>query len=334
MQGTLKPTQPILIALLLWMRVTFAANAGELVPFHPVDLGTIEAGEGPVWHPEGYLLFSGGGKINKRDRAGQVSVFREDAQSNGLLLDHQGRLVVCESGRRRVTRTELDGKLTLLADQFEGHRFNTPNDLTLDTKGRVYFSDPRYGPRTDMEMKDKQGRLVEGVYRIDGPGLVARVITDEVERPNGVLVSPDDRFLFVADNNNNKVGGARKLWRFALRIDGSIQPHSRKLIFDWKSARGPDGFKMDQQGRLYVAAGLNAPNPPYETAKPLGAGIYVLSPEGKQLRFIPILNDEVTNCAFGGEDLRTLFVTAGGHLWSFAIPDPGWVRFSKLSIGR
>src|SRR5204863_7850316 len=108
------------------------------------------------------------------------------------------------------------------------------------------------------------------------------------------------------------VGAARKLWRFTLRPDGSVDARSRKMIFDWRSSRGPDGFKMDQQGRLFVAAGLNKANPPFETAEPYKAGIYILSPPGKLLEFVPVPRDEVTNCAFGGPDLKTLFVTAGG----------------------
>ena len=172
-------------------------------------------------------------------------------------------------------------------------------------------------------MHDEAGRLVEGVYRIDAPGQVTRIIASELERPNGILVAPGDKHLFVADNNNNTKGGARKLWRFDLRQDGSIKARSRKLMFDWKDARGPDGFKMDAEGRLYVAAGLNIANPPHETADNLRAGIYILSARGQLLEFVPITNDEVTNCAFGGPDLRTLFVTAGGHLWSIAVITPG-----------
>jgi gluconolactonase len=236
---------------------------------------------------------------------------------------------VCESQGRRITRPERDGSITVMADQFEGHRFNSPNDLTMDSKGRIYFSDPRYGRRETMEMTDAQGKLVEGVYRIDAPGKVARIITHEADRPNGVLVSPGDQYLYVADNNNNNVGAARKLWRFNLKADGSIDAASRRLIFDWENGRGPDGVKMDRKGRLFVAAGLNKPHLPAETADKFKGGVYILSPEGKLLEFVPIPNDEVTNCAFGGEDLKTLFITAGGTLWSVGVDTPGRVPYER-----
>jgi gluconolactonase len=291
----------------------------------PVDHGDVGAGEGPAWHPDGCLLFTGRGRITKWEPAGKVSIFREDSgAANGLLFDQEGRLVTCESGRRRVTRTERDGRITVLADNYAGSRFNTPNDLTIDSQGRIYFTDPRYGSREGMEMRDENGRPIEGVYRIDAPGRVSRIIAGEVERPNGILVASRDRYLFVADNNNNNKGGARKLWRFDLKRDGSVDLRSRTLIFDWKDARGPDGLKMDREGRLYVAAGVNVANA-YETADKLRAGIYVLSPRGRLLAFIPIAHDEVTNCAFGGADFRTLFVTAGGHLWSMQMNTPGTV---------
>ncbi len=287
------------------------------------------AGEGPAWHPELGLLTSGDGHIMRRDRDGKASVYRHDAGSNGLMFDREGRLVICEAVGRRVSRFDADGKVTLLAERFEGKRFNQPNDLTMDSKGRIYFSDPRYGDRASMEIVDAQGRKVEGVYRIDPDGTVARIITHETERPNGLVVTPDDKFLFVADNNNNNLGGARKLWRFDLKADGTIDSGSRKLIHDWKTTRGPDGIKLDAKGRLFVAAGTNKPNLPYETAEKPTAGMYVFSPEGELLEMIPILRDETTNCAFGGDDLKTLFVTAGGTLWSVGVTTPGrpvWPR--------
>ena len=252
-----------------------------------------------------------------------MSVFRESAGSNGLLVDVQGRLIACEASKRRVTRTELDGSITVLADSFEGKRFNSPNDLTIDSRGRIYFSDPRYGSRDGMEIRDSAGRPVEGVYRIDAPGEVYRVISHEADRPNGLLVSPNDEYLYVADNNNNTVGGARKLWRFAPQPDGSIEPASRTLVLDWKDGRGPDGMEMDQAGRLYVAGGRNESKPPYETADEFKGGVYVLSPSGELIDFVAIPVDEVTNCAFGGADWKTLFITAGGTLWSIPVNSPG-----------
>ena len=291
----------------------------------PVRHGNIDANEGPVWHPRGVLYFTGRNRITRRDAEGNVSVFREDAGANGLLVDRLGRLTVCESRSRRVTRTELDGSSTVLAGEFQGMRFNSPNDLTIDSRGRVYFSDPRYGSREGMEMRDSSGSLVEGVYRIDGPGQVTRVIAHEVDRPNGLLVSPRDEFLYVADNNNNAVGGARKLWRFPLRDEGSIDPAGRELVFDWMDGRGPDGLEMDREGRLFVAAGRNTARPPHESASRFKGGVYVLSAEGELLGFVGIPIDEVTNCAFGGSDWKTLFITAGGELWSIRTTSPGWV---------
>jgi gluconolactonase len=306
--------------LLLTGHIVLQAADSPIPPgSKPKNEGAVGAGEGPAWN-SGSLYFTGGNRITRRDPSGTVQIFREPSGgANGLLFDAQKRLVVCESRNRRITRTEPGGEITVLADGYEGHRFNSPNDLTIDSKGRIYFSDPRYGRRDDMEMRDGEGRLVEGVYRIDAPGKVSRVISHEVERPNGVLVSPGDEFLYVADNNNNNVGGARKLWRFRLKPDGAIEAASRKLIFDWRNARGPDGFKMDPQGRLYVAAGLNKANPPFEAADKFKGGVYILSPEGTLLDFVPIPLDEVTNCAFGGPDLKTLFITAGGTLWSIRV---------------
>jgi gluconolactonase len=282
-------------------------------------------GEGPAWHPELGVLSSGNGHVCQLDRDGKSRVYRKDAGTNGLLFDQKGRLVACESERRRITRTEPDGKIAVLTDRYKGKRYNTPNDLTIDSRGRIYFSDPRYGDRAGMEILDDEGRTVEGVYRIDPDGTVTRVIGHELERPNGVLVSADDRFLYVADNNNNSAGGARKLYRFDLRKDGSVDLASRKLLYDWGAGRGPDGLKQDRDGRLYVAAGLNKPNPPFEPDKDRKGGIYVLSPEGKLLAFLPVPTDEVTNCAFGGDDLKTLYVTGGGTLYSIRTTTPGRV---------
>jgi gluconolactonase len=320
-----------LIALCVLALGSSAPGGGEAI-FDPdaklkVESGEGSGGEGPAWHPQLGVLTSGRGHICQLDREGKSHIYRKDAGTNGLLFDREGRLLACEPEQRRITRTDPDGKLTVLTDRYEGHRYNEPNDLTVDSHGRIYFSDPRYGPHAGRDLVDEQGRTIEGVYRIDPDGKVARVIGREVERANGVLVSADDRFLYVADNNNNHVGGARKLWRFDLRPDGSVDLASKKLLYDWGQGRGPDGVKQDQKGRLYVAAGLNKPNPPAEPAADVKGGIYVLSTEGERLAFLPVPRDEVTNCAFGGDDLKTLYITCGGTLYSIRTTTPGRVLF-------
>ena len=282
----------------------------------PKQIGMAHAGEGPAWQAATRsLYFTGDNRISRLDSNGVTHVFREPSGgANGLRFDHEGRLLTCEAGNRRVARTETNGTITVLADLFEGEKFNSPNDIATDSKGRIYFTDPRYGSRDTMEMQ------IEGVYRVDAPGKVTRVIGRELQRPNGILVTPDDKYLFVADNNNNLIGGARKLWRFNLDGNGNVHPASQKLIFDWQTSRGPDGIKMDRAGRLFVAGGLNTANFPFETSGPYSGGVYVLSTDGELLDFISIPEDEVTNCVFGGDDLKTLFITAGGTLWSVRVP--------------
>ncbi|MEM6690016.1 MAG: SMP-30/gluconolactonase/LRE family protein [Planctomycetota bacterium] len=292
----------------------------------PTLLQESGAGEGPAWSTKLGLLTSGEGNVNRRALSGEQSVWFRDAGSNGLRFDNQGDLVICQSAQRRLAKRNQDGALRVLADRYQGMKFNTPNDLAIDSKGRIYFTDPRYGDRSSIEMFDESGRQVEGVYRVDTDGKVARIITHEVDRPNGIAITTNGQFLFVADNNNNTIGGARKLWRFNLNADGGIDAATQRLVYDWGPTRGPDGIKLDTVGRLYVAAGLNRPNPPYETADPPTAGIYVFSPEGEFLEFVSIPRDETTNCAFGGADGKTLFVTAGGTLWSIRTTTPGQVH--------
>jgi gluconolactonase len=283
------------------------------------------AGEGPAFDPEFGVFTSGEKGIHQFTPKGESKVWREKAGTNGLLFDREGKLVCCEPVARVVSRIDRDGKRTVLTDSYGGKKYNQPNDLTIDSKNRIYFSDPRYGPRDDMQQLDKDGKTIEGVYRIDTDGKVTRIIGREVDRANGVLVSADDKYLFVADNNNDK-GGARKLWRFDLKADGTVDLKSQKLLYDWKTGRGPDGLKQDTKGRLYVAGGLNKPNPPAEPATDVKGGVYVIDPDsGKLLDFVAVPTDEVTNCAFGGSDLKTLYITGGGTLYSIRTTTPGRV---------
>lgn len=343
--------RPILLLLPGLLLTSCSSMQSPIVPGAvPKDHGAIGATEGPAWK-DGSLYFTDGKHINRLGPDGKTNVFRHNA-SNGLLFDREGRLVACESGLRRVTRTEKDGSITVLADRFEGKRFNTPNDLCIDSKGRIYFTDPRYGSREGMEItldttnsssaSTKPGlrsgfaitnesidgiftehqSKVESVYRINAPREVTKVLTGGLvtggltgmQRPNGILISPDNRFLYIADNNNNTHGGSRKLLRYTLDENGDVKPGTRKVIFDWKDGRGPDGMKMDAAGRIYVAAGTNKATD-YETTR-FKAGCYILSPSGRLIDFIPTFPDECCNCAFGGKDGKTLFITSGGHLWS------------------
>jgi gluconolactonase len=307
------------LALVSCASQTSPLRAGAVAEDH----GRIGATEGPAWK-DGSLYFTDGEHINRMGPNGKTTVFRDTAHAhaaNGLVFDPQGRLIACESAGRRVTRTEANGSITVLASRYEGHRFNSPNDVVLDSKGRIYFTDPRYGPRDGMEIRDEHGKPVEGVYRIDAPGKVTRILVPGVDRPNGLLITPGDRHLFICDNDNNNHGGARKLWRFDLLADGTVAPGSRKLIFDWKDGRGPDGMKMDKAGRLYVMGGINRRNK-YENTE-FKAGCYILSPEGKQLAFIHTGPDEACNCTLGGPDRKTLYMTSGKHLWSIPVASAG-----------
>jgi gluconolactonase len=161
---------------------------------------------------------------------------------------------------------------------------------------------------------------------------VVRVLTHEVDRPNGILIENGGRHIYVADNNNGP-GGSRRLLRFLLRSDGSVDGGTRQVVFDWKTARGPDGLKTDRRGRLFVAAGLNQPSR-NETTDEFRGGIYILSSPGKTgeaklLEFVAIPKDEVTNCAFGAQDLKTLYITAGDQLWKVRTKEPGRLNYFR-----
>src|ERR1700683_4618888 len=157
----------VIFAVTVLQAADLAVPAGA----KPRNLGPMGAGEGPAWDGKGTLYFTDEHRITLRDSSGQIHIFREPSNDgSGLLFDPQGRLMICEGATRRVTRIEPDGRTIVLADRYQGMRFNSPNDLTIDSKGRIYFSDPRYGSRDGMEMRDERGQQVEGVYRIRGAG--------------------------------------------------------------------------------------------------------------------------------------------------------------------
>ncbi|MBY0526886.1 MAG: SMP-30/gluconolactonase/LRE family protein [Gemmataceae bacterium] len=288
--------------------------------------------EGPAVDDQGNLFFSDitGNRILKMTPAGKTSVWRADSgRTNGNAFDALGRLISCEGGeqgpgRRRIVRTDMkSGEVTPLTEKYEGKRYNSPNDVCVDGKGRIWFTDPRYGAdRGDLEMD------VEGVYRIDADGKVTRVLTQkEVDRPNGIAVSPDNKLLYVIDSHP-KVGGNRKIWAFEIGDGGALG--NKKLVYDFGKGRGGDGMRVDVKGNLWVAAGINAPRGNAGESLDVPAGIYVISPQGKMLGRIPIAEDLITNCAFGGPELKTLFVTAGKTVYKFPVNVSGYSVFPPL----
>ncbi|MBI1899978.1 MAG: SMP-30/gluconolactonase/LRE family protein [Planctomycetia bacterium] len=310
----------------------------------PLAAGAAEAGvraatcvaflEGPAVDAAGNVYFSDieNNRILKLAADGRRSVFREPSfRTNGQTFDREGRLLHCEGaefgpgGGRRVTRTDLaTGRYEVLTERFEGLRYNSPNDICVDGRGRVYFTDPRYGDRSDVEM------TVEGVYRIDADGSVRRILQQpDVERPNGIAVTQDAKLLYVVDSHPVP-GGNRKIWRFDLDEQGN--PQNQRPVFDFAPGRGGDGMRLDVEGNLYVAAGILHPRGPHETAD-VPPGVYVMAPgrdgKGRLSARIPIPEDVITNLAFGGADGKTLYITAGKTLFQTRVAVPGQVAYPR-----
>ena len=288
----------------------------------------IGAGEGPAWNPTVGLV-SSFGSVYLHDVENPnrdiPQIYIKDLGTNGLLWDAEGRLLCCQPSKQRVIRIEKDGSETVLTEKYNDAPYNQPNDITIDNVGRIYFSDPKYGPYENLPQKDLDGKPVEGVYMIDTDGYVTIQIVHSVDRPNGVLVSKDQKYLWVAGNNNNNKGGERALFRFErMSCCGSVLIDTKEVLFDWGDSRGPDGMVQDAKGNVYVAGGLNRADAEFETNRHRG-GIYVFNSKGKAIDFIAVPKDEVTNCTFGGSDLKTLYITAGGTLYSIRTKNKGWL---------
>jgi gluconolactonase len=260
--------------------------------------------EGPAEGPDGCIYFSDiGNRIMKFDpKSGKTTTFRDPSgRSNGLKFDASGRLVACEGantgGGRRISVTEKDGTVKTLADKFDGKRFNSPNDLTLDAKGRIYFSDPRYVGDEKRELDH------ESVFRVDPDGKVTRVISD-VTKPNGLVISPDGKTLYVAESNSDPKRD-RKLFAYPLSADGTVG--ARKELHDFGAERGIDGMTVAADGTIVATAG----------SKDAG-GIYFFGPDGKKLAFLKTPEDP-NNCCFAGADKKTLYITAGKSLYRVSL---------------
>jgi gluconolactonase len=286
--------------------------------------------EGPAVDADGNVYFSDiwNNRIMKLAADGSQSVFRANSgRTNGNTFDQLGRLISCEGaemgtgGRRRVVRTDLKTEaVTVLTERYEGIRYNSPNDVVVDGRGRIYFTDPCYGDRSLMEME------IEGVYRIDQDGSVTRILQQpDLQRPNGIAITPDDRTLYLVDSNSN-AGGNRKIWGFDLSTEGRAS--NQRLVYDFAPSRGGDGMRLDMEGNLWIAAGINRARREGETTGH-PAGVYVISPAGKLLGCIPVPEDLITNLAFGGQDKKTLYVTAGKSLFKIQTSVAGWSVYPK-----
>ena len=284
--------------------------------------------EGPAVHADGTVYFSDieNNRIMMLAPDGVKSVFRQPSgRTNGNTFDQQGRLLHCEGaefgadGGRRITRTNLEtGDYEVLTERFDGVRYNAPNDICVDGQGRIYFTDPCYGDRSQMEME------IEGVYRIDLDGSVTRILEQpHIERPNGIAVTQDSKRLYLVDSCPT-IGGNRKIWAFDL--DAAGNPSNQHVVIDFAPGRGGDGMRLDRAGNLYIAAGIMAPRGPHETGD-VPPGIYIVTPEGELKSRIPIREDVLTNLAFGGADGRTLYITAGKTLFTARVATPGQVAY-------
>ncbi|MCI0701800.1 MAG: SMP-30/gluconolactonase/LRE family protein [Planctomycetia bacterium] len=331
------------LLVLLLANPSFAAD-----PIVPPDakLETVFNGgyvltEGVAIAPDGMVYFSDitfthvardkkqtpeAGHIWKYDPStGKTTIFRSPSgMSNGLKFDADGNLIAAEGadfGGRRVTKTDMKtGKTYIIAGLFDNKPFNSPNDITIDEKGRIYFSDPRYLGHEPIDQP------IQAVYRIDTDGTIHRIITD-AGKPNGVAISPDQKTLYVVSNDNGTTGigrlksaenkvleptkkGAMTLMAYDLAADGTAK--FRKTLVDYAPQDGPDGLVCDKAGNLYVAV--------RDETRP---GIYVYSPEGKELAYIK--TEIPTNVGFGrGAEAKTLYITAGKSLYRIKLNAEGY----------
>jgi len=290
-----------------------------IVP-HDAAIETLANGfsftEGPVWTPDGVLLFSDpdDNRIYRWSPDLGVSVFRTKSGysgvdigeyrqpgSNGLTLDSHGLLTIAEHGNRRITRIEKNGSITVLADRYNGKRLNSPNDLVYKSDGSLYFTDPFFGlPKFEQDPRRELPHA--GIYRMAG-GKV-QLLSAELKGPNGIAFSPDERYLYVADWDEEK----KIVMRWDVQADGSIA-HGR-TFFDATSAPGEealDGLKVDLDGNLYVSG---------------PGGIWIVSPAGRHLGTIRA-PELPANFTWGDEDGRTLYLTARTGLYRIRLKIPG-----------
>ncbi len=252
--------------------------------------------EGPQWIPATKtLLFTDipANRIHEHTPGAGITVFREpSANANGLAVDPAGLLIACEHSGRRVSRTLADGKLVPVADAFEGKKLNSPNDVIVGKDGSVYFTDPPYG----LPNPGQSELGFFGVFRV-APGGKVEAIAKDMNRPNGIALSPDEKTLYIVDT------ATAELRVYPVKADGSVGAASMLA----KTSPGPDGMAVDAQGNLFITTSV---------------GVEVYSPAGKLYGAIPV-PEQPSNCAFGGADRKTLYITARTGLYRVALQNPG-----------
>ncbi|MGI8981499.1 MAG: SMP-30/gluconolactonase/LRE family protein [Pirellulaceae bacterium] len=278
--------------------------------------------EGPALAPDGSIFFSDiGNAIYRYDpKSGKTEVFRKPSgRSNGLMFNPKGELIAAEGantgGNRRISITSgiqggKEGEVKTLSAGLEGKKFNSPNDLAIDSEGNVYFSDPRYVGKEPRELD------FEAVFFVKPDGTTT-VATRDLQKPNGILVSPDGKHIYVSDNNGE---GNRQLLSFDIELPGKLT--NKKVLHDFVTGRGIDGMTLDTAGNIYATAGTGDK-----------AGIYVFSSSGKQLAMIPTPGDP-TNCVFGGgDDSGTLYITSAAARGAEIGPKYGLFRIKLKAKG-
>ncbi len=288
----------------------FGTYVLEHAPLKQIATG-FEWTEGPVWFGDaGCLLFSDipNDRIMRWTQGAGVSVYREPSHyANGHTRDRQGRLVSCEHGTRRVTRTELDGSITVIADRYDGKRLNSPNDVVVKSDGTIWFTDPHYGIATDYEGFRSEQELPCNVYRfVPATGTLEAVITD-FHCPNGLAFSPDEQRLYVADTGRMFGDDPTHIRVFDVGEGGALGGGD---VFHVVRPGAADGFRLDSDGNLWTSA---------------ADGVHCIGPHGALLGKI-LVPELVSNVCFGGRARHRLFVTASTSVYSLVLNREGVQR--------